>query len=437
MPLLARMLPAPLVVDVRPGAVADLGALLADRRIAMEGRVAVAVGPGQGDASLAELDIEAAEVFRVDDGTVDAAIRLGKQLRADAYEAVAGIGGGKTIDVTKFAAHMAGIPMVAVATNLAHDGIASPVSSLEHESGKGSYGVVPPVAVIVDLDRVRTGPPRWSTAGIGDVINNLSAIADWELAAADTGEPVDGLAVTLARTAAQAVLHQPGPVADDEFLTVLAEALILSGMAMTVAGSSRPASGGDHEIMHAIDQLYPGRRQHGELAGVGALFCAYLRGDERLLAADLRPAWPGTACPAPRPTSGSPTRSSPRRCCTRPRPGRAGTRSWSTWPRRGPTASSRGFERGQRSGAYVRVQSTLAELRATGQPPVGAGAAERRALGGPALHAPAFAVRRPGSSPGSAGPRTRSPLRSSSPAPRPAWLAAVRRAAPPRSPWPC
>ena len=169
MPLLARMLTAPLVVDVRPGAVADLGALLADRRIATEGRVAVAVGPGQGDSVLADLarDLGAAEVFRVEDGTVDSAVSLGKQLRARAYEAVAGIGGGKTIDVTKFAAHMAGIPMVAVATNLAHDGIASPVSSLEHESGKGSYGVVPPVAVIVDLDRVRSGPPRWSGPGSG------------------------------------------------------------------------------------------------------------------------------------------------------------------------------------------------------------------------------------------------------------------------------
>src|SRR5690349_17829961 len=250
---LSRILTAPLVVDVRRGAVADLGALLADQRIATEGRVAVAVGPSQGDSVLADLDLGAAEVFRVEDSTVDAAVSLGKQLRANAYEAVAGIGGGKTIDVTKFSAHMAGIPMVAVATNLSHDGIASPVSSLEHESGKSSYGVVPPVAVLVDLD------------------------------ATDRGEPVDGLAVTMARTAAQAVLHQPGTVDDDEFLTVLAESLVLSGMAMTVAGSSRPASGGCHEILYAIDQLYPGTGNHGELAGVGALFCTYLRGEGRLL----------------------------------------------------------------------------------------------------------------------------------------------------------
>ncbi len=219
------------------------------------------------------------------DGSHDAAAALGKELRSGEYEAVAGIGGGKTIDVTKFAAHMAGIPMVCVATSLAHDGIASPISTLVHESGSGSYGVVPPVAVVVDLDRVRAAPPGLATAGIGDVVSNLSAIADWEMSAADTGEPIDGLAVAMARTAAHAVLHQPGSARSDEFLAVLAEALILSGMAMAVAGSSRPSSGGDHEIMHAINQLFPGTASHGELAGLGALFCWHLRQDARQLAA--------------------------------------------------------------------------------------------------------------------------------------------------------
>jgi glycerol-1-phosphate dehydrogenase [NAD(P)+] len=279
MPLLARMLAAPLVIDVRSGAIGGLGVLLADRRIAVEGRVAVAVGPGQGESIAAELEIGSAELFRVPDGSHDTAVLLGKELRAGAYEAVAGIGGGKTIDVTKFAAHMAGIPMVSVATSLAHDGIASPVSTLTHESGNGSYGVVPPVAVVVDLDRVKRAPAKLATAGIGDVLSNLSAIADWELSAADTGEPVDGLAVAMARSAAHAVLNQPGQARSEEFLTVLAEALILSGTAMAVAGSSRPSSGGDHEIMHAINQLFPGTASHGELAGLGALFCGYLRDD--------------------------------------------------------------------------------------------------------------------------------------------------------------
>ena len=64
----------------------------------------------------------------------------------------------------------------------------------------------------------------------------------------------------------------------------LAEALVLSGLAMATAGSSRPCSGGDHEIVHAIDHLFPGTAGHGELAGAGSLFTT--------LPARRRPTWP-------------------------------------------------------------------------------------------------------------------------------------------------
>ena len=97
-------------------------------------------------------------------------------------------------------------------------------------------------------------------SGIGDVVSNLGAIADWWLAARERAEPVDGLAVTFARTAATSVLHREDGIDDDDFLIALAEALVLSGLAMVAAGSSRPCSGADHEILHAIDHLYPGHR---------------------------------------------------------------------------------------------------------------------------------------------------------------------------------
>ncbi|MGH3366429.1 MAG: 3-dehydroquinate synthase, partial [Nocardioidaceae bacterium] len=100
---------------------------------------------------------------------------------------------------------------------------------------------------------------------------------DWHLAQRERGEPVDGLAVTFARTAAEAVLHREDGITDDDFLTALAEALVLSGMAMSVAGTSRPCSGACHEIIHAVDMLYPGVSNHGEVAGIGALFAYFLR----------------------------------------------------------------------------------------------------------------------------------------------------------------
>ena len=286
MPLLARMVGTPLAIDIGPGAVAGLAPLLADRRISSGGHVAVAVGPGQGEGIAAQLrpQLSNAEIWTVEGGSVEAASDLAKQLRQGFYDALVGIGGGRTLDVAKHAASLTGLPMVAVATSLAHDGIASPVSSLEEGGRKASFGVQMPIAVVVDLDYVRRSEPAMRRSGIGDVLSNLSAIADWKLAERERGEVVDGLAVTFARTAATAILHREDGIDDDDFLIALAEALVLSGLAMATAGSSRPCSGSDHEIVHAIDHLFPGTGMHGELAGVCSLFTSFLRGEEGLAA---------------------------------------------------------------------------------------------------------------------------------------------------------
>ncbi|MEV6413139.1 iron-containing alcohol dehydrogenase family protein [Kribbella sp. NPDC051718] len=291
MPLLARMVPAPLVVDVRRGALAELGAILADQRISTSGRVAIAVGATYGPIvqSTFRDGLAGADWFTVDGGTINTAIKLVEQIRRERYDAVVGIGGGTVLDVTKFAAARLGLPMVAVATNLAHDGIASPISTLDNDAGRGSYGVPAPLAVLVDLDLIAAAPVRSVRSGIGEIVSNLSAIADWQTAHALRGEEIDGLAVSLARTAAEAVMNHPGFVSDDAFLTVLAEGLILSGISMVVAGTSRPSSGACHEISHAIDLLHPARRAfHGEQVGVGAAFAWFLRGDLPAFEATVR-----------------------------------------------------------------------------------------------------------------------------------------------------
>src|SRR4029079_14256030 len=115
-----------------------------------------------------------------------------------------------------------------------------------------------PIAVMVDLDYVRRSDPALRRGGVGDVVSHLSAIADWPVGARVRAEVVDGVAVTFAPTAATSIVHREDGIDDDAFLRALAEALVLSGVAMATAGSSRPCSGGDHEILHAIDHLFPG-----------------------------------------------------------------------------------------------------------------------------------------------------------------------------------
>ncbi|MFJ9839399.1 iron-containing alcohol dehydrogenase family protein [Kitasatospora sp. NPDC101155] len=285
MPVLTRLVPSPLFAEIRPGALDALGGILADQRLSASGRIAVAISNGSGAAMRERLEpaLPGADWYNVDDGSLDSAVRFAEEMRGKHYDAVVGLGGGKIIDAAKYAAARVGLPVVAVATNLAHDGICSPVSTLDNDAGRGSYGVPSPIGIIVDLDVIRQAPPRFVAAGIGDVVSNISACADWELSHAVTGEPVDGLAVAMARSAGENLLRHPGGTQDQDLLTALAEALVLSGIAMNIAGSSRPSSGACHEICHALDVMYPKRSaQHGEQVGLGAAFASFLRGEREL-----------------------------------------------------------------------------------------------------------------------------------------------------------
>jgi glycerol-1-phosphate dehydrogenase [NAD(P)+] len=281
MPVLTRLIPSPVVVDIRRGALNDLATVLADQRISHSGKLAVAISSGSGCALRERLApaLPGADWYEVGGGTLDDAVRLADAVKSGHFDAVVGLGGGKIIDCAKFAAARIGLPLVAVATNLSHDGLCSPVATLDNDAGRGSYGVPNPIAVVIDLDVIREAPVRFVRSGIGDALSNISAVADWELSNRVNGEAIDGLAAAMARQAGEAVLRHPGGCGDDDFLQVLAEGLVLTGISMSVAGDSRPASGACHEINHAFDLLFPRRAaSHGEQCGLGAAFAMHLRG---------------------------------------------------------------------------------------------------------------------------------------------------------------
>lgn len=332
MPVLTRLIPAPIVVDIRAGALADLASVLADQRISSSGKLAVAISAGSGQALRERLSssLPSASWFEVGGGSLGDAIKLAEAMKSGRYDAVVGLGGGKIIDCAKFAAARVGLPLVAVATNLSHDGLCSPVATLDNDAGRGSYGVPNPIAVLIDLDIIREAPARFVRSGIGDALSNISAVADWELAHEVKGEDIDGLAAAMARQAGEAVLRHPGGIGDDSFLQVLAEGLVITGISMSVAGDSRPASGACHEINHAFDLLFlsvpPATASSAVWARRSRCICAVpARSPYR---------WPGrcgaTACPCWPRRSASPRTSSSRWSNSLLRPGRGATRSWST-----------------------------------------------------------------------------------------------------------
>ncbi len=200
-----------------------------------------------------------------------------------------GVGGGKVIDVGKYAASLEDIDFISIPTCPSNDGICSPVAVIDLKS----LGAKMPIGLIVDLDVIQKAPIRNIRAGIGDLISNLSAVEDWRLASREKGEKFDPFSALLAETGAFLVLNDrqdayPTKHRQDacaikpdiesySFLKRLVYGLVLSGIAMAVAGSSRPCSGGEHEISHAIDELYGGKALHGEQVAVGTLFTLNLQ----------------------------------------------------------------------------------------------------------------------------------------------------------------
>jgi|1186.fasta_scaffold13107_3 glycerol-1-phosphate dehydrogenase [NAD(P)+] len=214
-------------------------------------------------------------------GTVEEAERLRDTVRDTGADVVVAVGGGRTIDVAKYASHLAGVAFVAVPTQASHDGICSPVSVLRGpgDARASSYGARPPGALVVPLHAITAAPRDTIMSGIADLASNILAVKDWEWARQFHGDEFDDYAALLARSAAELMigrrdLYSPERPFDDEDVEVLVHGLALSGLAMTIAGSSRPCSGPEHLISHSFDWLGLGTGSHGQQVSVGAALAA-------------------------------------------------------------------------------------------------------------------------------------------------------------------
>lgn len=225
--------------------------------------------------SLAEHGVEVALRMEVTEASVEEAVRLLGVLPTGT-RALVGLGGGKALDVAKYVASLAGLPSFAVPTSLSNDGFCSPQSSLTLQGRRKSLPTGLPYAVIVDLAVCQAAPLLLWHSGVGDLTAKLTAVVDWKLAFHANGTPVNDLAALMS----DATVYQfmANPERDREGVRLLATALMLNGVAMEIAGSSRPASGSEHLISHALDRLSARPRMHGLQTGTAAYLISRIQG---------------------------------------------------------------------------------------------------------------------------------------------------------------
>jgi len=203
-------------------------------------------------------------------------------------QVVLGIGGGTKIDIAKLSSARQGVPFISVPTTASHDGIASPFASLKGLNKPYSIMAQSPIAVIADTEVIIKTPYRFIASGCGDVIAKFTSTRDWKLAHEKKNEYYAQYTASIALMSAQHIVENSHLIKpnSEEGLRALLESLVSCGIAMGIAGSSKPCSGSEHLFSHALDLISPRPALHGEQCGIGTIMMAFLHGLDWMLIRD-------------------------------------------------------------------------------------------------------------------------------------------------------
>ncbi|WP_276254578.1 NAD(P)-dependent glycerol-1-phosphate dehydrogenase [Halomontanus rarus] len=228
----------------------------------------------------------------VETASFDAVETVIETAEAEEVAYLVGIGGGKAIDIAKMASDHLDMGFLSVPTAASHDGIVSNRGSVPEGDTRHSVAAEPPLAVVADTEILAEAPWELTTAGCADIISNYTAVMDWRLAHRLKNVEYSEYSAALSEMTAEilvdnATMIRPGL---EESAWIVTKALMSSGVAMSIASSSRPASGAEHLFSHQLDRLAPDGALHGHQVGVGAIMTAYLHGGDRGIWTDIRDA---------------------------------------------------------------------------------------------------------------------------------------------------
>lgn len=218
-------------------------------------------------------------IIALDENSVMKVYAVEREMRPMLPRLILAIGGGKVADFGKRLAYIANIPLLLAPTIIANDGLISPVAVLQDNGVSVSLPGRSADTVLIDMQIISAAPMQYLRAAACDLITNLSATNDWERSiTGDTGR-MHHLALQLSRMAAHQVLDcREWTLESPVFLRSIVYGQMLSGIAMMLAGSSRPCSGSEHLISHALDALGIGMGTlHGEKVGIASRFCLDLQ----------------------------------------------------------------------------------------------------------------------------------------------------------------
>lgn len=177
------------------------------------------------------------------------------QAQLSEVDMIVGIGSGVIQDLCKYVSFYNHVPYCIVATAPSMDGYASNGAAMITAGMKVTYPAGLPVAILADTKVLVNAPMDMLQAGYGDIIGKFSALNDWKLSHCVNGEYFCDYIYDLTYQQIQRTLLLAEGVQkrDEESIKTLMEALVIIGILMSFAGSSRPASGSEHHLSHFFE----------------------------------------------------------------------------------------------------------------------------------------------------------------------------------------
>jgi glycerol-1-phosphate dehydrogenase [NAD(P)+] len=226
-------------------------------------------------------DFGNAEIYPMKSASFDEAVEIAKKVCVEDIRVIIGIGGGRVLDTAKYAAHISKAAYICMPTSLSNDSLASPFAVLEtYGRARKTLTCNIPTAIIVDTNMIINAPIGQTLSGIGDTLAKDTALYDWKLSARKTSAQTDDFAYALSRMSFDSVYHcDQKDMKSRVFIRILSRALVMGGLAMEIAGSSRPCSGSEHLFAHAIEEYCPDIRvSHGIAVALGTVPACILQG---------------------------------------------------------------------------------------------------------------------------------------------------------------
>lgn len=168
---------------------------------------------------------------------------------------IVGIGSGVIQDLCKYVSFFNKIPYIIVATAPSMDGYASDGAAMITGGMKTTYKAGLPRAIIADTEVLCNAPIDMLKAGYGDIIGKFSALNDWKLSRCVNGEYFCQYIYDLTLEQIDRTIKLANGILErkEESIKTLMEALVIIGILMSFAGSSRPASGSEHHLSHFFE----------------------------------------------------------------------------------------------------------------------------------------------------------------------------------------